>query len=283
MNKKLRYVLISSVLLGITAYGIKQYIHIMSEALWVKKFRSTDDIQPNLKDVNLEGLSDLRISGSNRPVFADIKKRLKNVKGKIYIVDLTGGDQPYLHGKYPLDFLGYEAKNPNRYDLRLRRLFINGFGEILPQDFVSEEIVARQHGFEYLKFFNTRREPPTSEIIDRIIEIVETLPKDDWLHFHCLGGKGRTTVFMTIVDILKNGKKVSLEDIVKRQYLLGGIDLFDVQVWKTKGSYTVEQLTTRKQFVENFYTYVNDPHGYGTLTWTQWCKAHNIAGMVELK
>lgn len=86
------------------------------------------------------------------------------------------------------------------------------------------------------------------------------IPKDAWLHFHCRGGRDRTTITMTIIDILQNGKNVSLENIVKRQNLLGGINLFDVKLW-VRGTYSEDKLVKRKTFIESVYSYVNDPGG----------------------
>ncbi len=214
MKKKLKYLLCGIALIATSVVSTKYYLNVMSEGIWVRKFRSSHDPQPT-RDVkekfsnpmNLDGLSNNHASGSNRPIFTDLKKRLSHVKGKIYVIDLTGGDQTYLHGKYPLDFLGFTDKNPYKFDLRLRRFLINGFGEINPKDYVPEEVAAHNHGFEYIKFFNERRKPPSGDIVDDIIKLVESLGEDDWIHFHCLGGKGRTTVALTMVDILKNGKK----------------------------------------------------------------------------
>lgn len=292
MTKKLKYFLLAFAL--ITGGTLtKYYTSVMSGGIWVRKFRSTDNPVPerDIKEkftqpMNTEGLSDVRSSGSNRPIFSDLRKRLSHVKGKIYIIDLTGGEIPYLYGKYPHDFLGYGQKNPYEFELRLRRFLVHGLGEVNPethpQDYTTEEDAAHKNGFEYTKFFNTRRQPPTGDIIDKIIHLVETQGPEDWLHFHCYGGKGRTTVALLLVDILKNGKKLSLEEIVERQFRMGGINIFDLSIWHRAGAYTVESLTKRKMLVVHFYEYVNAPDGYGHSSWSEWAKRHNIDAMAQV-
>lgn len=289
MNKKLKYGLLSVVLIAASAFSIKSYYSVMGEALKMQKFRSSHDPKSVMDHkvkfdtpFNAEGIKDMHASGSNRPLFADLRKRLSHVKGKIYVVDLTGGSQPYLYGKYPEDSLGYTDRRKDKFDHKLRRFIIfGGFTPADPKEYVSEEVAAHNNGFEYVKFFNTRGKPPTSDIIDSIVHLVETMGEDDWLHFHCLGGKGRTTVALTLVDILKNGKKLPLETIVDRQHRMGGVNLYDLTVWK-RSSYTVEGLTNRKMLIVNFYNYVNATDGYGKTSWSEWAKRHNVSGMVNV-
>ena len=50
-------------------------------------------------------------------------------------------------------------------------------------------------------------------------------------HFHCKEGIGRTTTFMIMYDIMKNYKEVSLNDIIKRQYLPSGIKEKDAKIF----------------------------------------------------
>ncbi len=76
-------------------------------------------------------------------------------------------------------------------------------------------------------------------------------------------------------------KKVPLQDIVERQYRMGGVNLFDLTIWP-KSPYTVETLTNRKMMIVNFYNYVNASDGYGYSSWSEWTKRHNIASMVDV-
>lgn len=52
---------------------------------------------------------------------------------------------------------------------------------------------------------------------------------DDWIHLHCKGGVGRTSLMLLIIDILKNKKRFTFEEYVQRQVNRGGANL-----WKRK-------------------------------------------------
>lgn len=268
-NKIAKIFLGLSGIIAIASYGT--YVHVMSEGFHVQRYRSTHEIKiAKEEDVDLTGLEDLHISGSNRPVFADLQEKFKHVKGKVYIVDLTGGEQTYYKGKYPLEFLGRTQKDQRHFINKLRRFLVNGFSPLNQQDFVSEGDLAKQYGFEYIQLFNERGLTPRGKMIDDLIKIIQSVGPDDWIHFHCSAGRGRTTVAMVLVDILKNGKKMPLDPIVRRAYLMGGENLFNTDVW-ANGTYTIEKLTSRKQRIIDLYRYTNDPEGYGKRTWQDWC------------
>jgi hypothetical protein len=263
---------------GIIGGGYGTYRHFMSEAFSVQRFRSTHDIKIKDKDVDLTGLETLNVSGSNRPVFADLKERLKHVKGKIYVVDLTGGEQTFFKGKYPIEFLGRRVEDQRHFVFKVRRFLVNGFSEFKPEDFVSEAEMAKNHGFEYIQLYNERGLTPRGKMLDDIVKIVESIGPDDHIHFHCSAGRGRTTVAMVVVDILKNGRRVPLDHIIRRAHLMGGENLYDTEVW-ANGTYTLEKLTSRKQRIIDFYKYVNDPEGYGKRSWVDWCHLNNKDGL----
>ena len=60
-------------------------------------------------------------------------------------------------------------------------------------------------------------------MVNYFMDIVKNNPENTWFHFHCKAGVGRTTTFMIMYDIIKNGNEVSLHDIIGRQLLLSGI------------------------------------------------------------
>ena len=70
-------------------------------------------------------------------------------------------------------------------------------------------------------------------------------------------------------DIMKNAPQVALEDIIKRQHLLGSEDLFDTFPW-ARGSYSLEMLTKRKKFIEDFYAFICQRKAGGQKTWAAW-------------
>jgi len=72
---------------------------------------------------------------------------------------------------------------------------------------------------------------------------------------------------------MRNGHKVSLEDIVARQALLGGSNLFDISE-EGDDNWKKEAAIERKDFITKFYKYVKDRRGYPEKSWSEWSKKH---------
>ena len=87
---------------------------------------------------------------------------------------------------------------------------------------MSEAKLARLENVNYIRFPVTDHHAPSPETIQKFIDFYKNLPSDAYLLIHCRGGSGRSTFFMVLCDILKNGQNVSFKDMVYRQYLLGG-------------------------------------------------------------
>ncbi len=92
----------------------------------------------------------------------------------------------------------------------------------------TEEELAKENGFEYKRFAIKDRNIPDQKQFDEMVEFIKNLPKDKKLYVHCAAGKGRTTTFLVIYDIIKNGKEVALAEIFKRQEAIGGARLDQV-------------------------------------------------------
>jgi hypothetical protein len=249
-------------------------VSLFHQALFTKNFRSSSQfLKTAAEDINQTGLDTLRISGSKRIAFPHLKWLIKDVKGPFYIVDLTGDRIKYYKGLTAYLFKP-EQQNPDLISL-LRRYLIAGSRVIDPADIKTEAEMAQRFGLYYQGFSIRRQGIPRKDVVDKLVEFFMQLPKDAWLHLHCDAGKGRTTTVMAMIDILKNGRDIPLEDIIKRQHVMGGVDLFDTALW-ANGTYTVERLQTRKNFIISFYDYVNDPKGYGVQKWSEWCYGKEI-------
>ncbi len=131
----------------------------------------------------------------------------------------------------------------------------------------SEQELCKARDLGYVRIPVTDREKPADDAVDRVLQLVRGLPEDGWLHFHCKAGNGRTTSFLTMVDMMRNAKKVSRDDIFLRQKLLGGADLTDDG---PKTDWRYEGYVARRRFLEKFYDYckANDD-GFKT-TWSEW-------------
>jgi len=80
-------------------------------------------------------------------------------------------------------------------------------------------------------------------------------------------------MMLIMLDIMKNAPKVTLTNIVKRQYLLGSENLFNT-VARSRGTYYSSTLTRRKQFIENFYEFICQRKAGGLERWSDWHRLH---------
>lgn len=134
----------------------------------------------------------------------------------------------------------------------------------------TEEELGRSVGFGYQRFTVRDHAAPSDAQVDGYISFIRDLPEDTWLHVHCRGGKGRTTTFLAVYDMMQNAKEVSLHDIIARQQALGGSDLFKAK--EAVDAYKQQDASKRKQFLERFYQYAKENNdGFKTL-WTEWLK-----------
>jgi hypothetical protein len=232
-------------------------------------FRTMQDRISSAEQVDLRGLRELLASGGPSVDFDDLSKRLSHVKSRIIIVDGTHQSQGYFK-KIPTTFLNYKS---NDTDLRhvIRRLIYTYSFKEHPELVTPESEIAKQYGFEYKNIRIESKIPSSDEAIDTFINFIDTLPENTWVHFHCHHGKGRTSMMLTMYDIMKNAPTVSIQDIVKRQYLLGSVDLSNTISWrKAKGTYTSKTLESRKKFIEEFYIFICQRKAGGVQKWSDW-------------
>lgn len=241
--------------------------YLFTDAFFNRKFRTLQAPINSAEQVDLRGLSELKASGSAIVHFLDLKIRLRHVKGNKLIVDAMKEPHGYINS-IPTSFLGYTAA---RYTWRyaIRRLLLTGTTEVCTEKVVPESEEAKKNGFSYVTLSFGSRFLPTNEKIDEIIKILEELPENTWVHFHCHHGKGRTSLMLAMLDIVRNAPTVSLEDILKRQRLLGSENLLDTTVW-VGGSYTKEELVRRLNYITEFYAFVVQRKAGGIQFWSEW-------------
>ena len=204
------------------------------------------------KEPTRQGLDTLRASASGQPSVAALstiydKIREREPDAKIFIVDLRQESHGYANSLPVSWYVEHNAANAGKTAAeveadeveRLKNLrgvdtTFEPLGNadkkvfkpitIIPRVTQTERTAAEMAGFEYVRFAAADMQFPAPEIVDDFITFVVNLPENSWLHFHCQAGHGRTTTFLVMYDIMKN-PDVSLEDICKRQYLLGGSNL----------------------------------------------------------
>jgi hypothetical protein len=135
----------------------------------------------------------------------------------------------------------------------------------------TEQQVVTAAGASYVRITVSDHCRPTDAEVDRFVAAVRQLPPDTWVHFHCRAGRGRTTTFMALYDMLRNAQQVSLLDIDHRQSLLAGD--YDLLGKEGEPGARVAVAADRAAFVRTFYDYAKaNPNGQPQL-WTEWLKS----------
>ena len=110
---------------------------------------------------------------------------------------------------------------------------------------------------------------PGDREVDQFIEEMKKVGVDQWVHFHCSAGRGRTTTFLAMYDIFRNFRKFSLQEIVRRQRDAGGVDLISYSLKHSRSRN--EWAAQRAQFIGEFYKYCqNEGPGGFIKSWSEW-------------
>lgn len=248
----------------------------------------------------------LKISGSGQMSESGMEVLLETLRTKtdapIYIVDLRQETHGYLDGtavswygkrnwgnigkktediiKAEPEFLqAAQAVETNVYPLdKSKHKAEDAVLTFTPLETKTEVEVATEYGANYFRITSTDHIWTSPENIDRFIAFYKTLPSDVWLHFHCMAGEGRTTTYMVLYDILKNGKNVSLADIAARQYVIGGIDIMAASESNKMDTQTSDKAINswkqsfgqeRTEMIPLFYQYVRENPKLD-ITWSEW-------------
>lgn len=130
---------------------------------------------------------------------------------------------------------------------------------------MTEEQLAQAQGLGYFRITVPDHRRSSDQDVDQFISFVKVLPENTWLYFHCEAGKGRTTTFMVMYDMMKNAKHDSLDEIVARHVAKGGLDLNDIgNDWRAP--YAQE----RQAFLQKFYEYCRSNNDSYTTSWCAW-------------
>ena len=263
----------------------------------------TDEFTQSLPSApSRQGLDHLRcsasaaFSGSGLSMMRDKIRTVAGSDAVIYVVDLRKESHGFVNGDIPVS--RYTKKNLDNYQLnsaavikaekkKLQSLMgkemtfvplgktdtklFSAYESKVEQVETEGELAARL-GMRYKRIPLTDRSAPADENIDDFVAFYKSLPSNAWLHFHCHAGHGRTTTFAVFYDILSN-PDVALEDIVARQYALGGANLFAPA---KKDNWKGREMRKRAQQIRKFYAYVqaNRKTQY-TQVFSQWVKENS--------
>lgn len=230
-------------------------------------FRTMQDPISLSESVDLTGLRELRFAGGPLIPLPELKKKLSSLTGTLIIADGLRGKYGYVHG-VPDSYLAYKDDSPS-WKTYIWRLFYTKSLKIEPNLITPAAEAVKSYGFGYKSFSIGSKYIAHDEDIDEFVLFFDTLPDNVWVYFHCIHGKGRTSMMLVMADIMRNAPKVALADIIKRQYLLGSVNLFDTVSW-TLSTYNTTKLEQRKRFIERFYEFICQRKAGGIQQWSAW-------------
>ncbi|APJ02872.1 ParB-like protein [Silvanigrella aquatica] len=257
-----------------------------------KNFRTTNDYF-KINGINKKGLKNLNASGSAQFSQEGLEWIINNTSKNLIVIDLRQESHGFINGNpvswlAPLNWANIDKSKNNIIideSVRLKELNFQKVIELpLSQNYkdgtleqenfirfdintvLREDEVAQKLSVGYRRFTVRDRLKPSDEEVESFLKFYKTLNSDTWLHFHCKAGKGRTTTFLAMYDMLKNADTVSLEDIIHRHASVEPhTDLFSIQK-----EYKKDLLIERKEFLINFHKYAKAlKKGYKG-SWKSW-------------
>lgn len=213
---------------------------------------------------NFRNLKELNISGSAEFRPFQLKNMIKIFTSEdLYIVDLRQESHGFINN-LPIsfynktstlnkDFTTEETLESEKKDLDSVKIgsFVNIYhknGKLIetltPDVIFSEQTLVKENNTNYKRFAVKDGSIPSVDVTDSFVEFIKTKPPTAHLHFHCLHGKGRTTTFMALYQMMTNKEKISLDEILQHQLDAGGID--------------INSNHKRSIFLQSFYDYTLD-------------------------
>lgn len=234
----------------------------------------------------MAGLEKLPLSGSGQFCSKELKRLLRKLpQKKVIVLDLRQESHGFLNGE-PISW--HSEKNWANKQLtnaevekdqrrKLRALTEQDFTTtyeknsnkalVIPVTSVSDEkTLVESLGAQYKRFFVTDHVRPDDATVDQYVTLIRTLPKDHWIHLHCKAGKGRTTTFLAMADMIHNSKKLSCDQILKRQHDLGGSALMK-SPGRSSWKYSLHK--DRLALLKNFYQYCQEVPDF-SVKWSEW-------------
>ena len=261
---------------------------VSAEGIW----RLDGDLKYELPR-NFRVIDNLKMSASGQPSTSSLlllyNELRQKTDGNIYIVDLREESHGFANG-FPVSY--YTEKNLANFfkprnqieDIEIEQLtdmldrqidFLPLGNEdkklfkpvnVLVKNVETEHQKADEIGFIYVRFPVTDMFFPQPEIVEQFMNFVANLKENDWVHFHCQAGRGRTTTFMVMYEILKNPEK-SLGEICARYET----NLIERKVDNGNHDYYIEAHNSRAEQLIDFFFYVRDfQQGRINTSWSEY-------------
>ncbi len=245
--------------------AVGQALYATETLLSFDKSETTKEGLPrNFRDLSVIGINAIASAQFSENELQEIRKKYSNKN--IVIVDLRQETHGFINGKSVKWNSCFEKINQNKdissilsseknhlarakrdHEIVIcstskRNRSTGWYNHITPKKItvnrvISEKNLAEEHGFEYQRFSVRDFDSPDEKEFSRMVKFIKTLPPNKTIYVHCAGGKGRTTLFLVTLDIIKNGKNIKLEDIFTRQSQLGGAkldEMSDEEAWSIK-------------------------------------------------
>lgn len=284
--------------------GLPYNFRAMQSPLSVPEKPSSNASKYILGKISTIGLREIAASGSGQPSVSNMQSiKAKYDKFKIIDLDLRQEPHGYINSELPISwYSGENQLNRNKSLQEIqdgetwllqetsKRSPITTFNLTLPdnasqkigtkphkievQSVLSEEQLCQKLGMRYIRLPIADYQAPGAAQVDNFINVFNKLGQRDWLHIHCSAGDMRTTTFLAMLDMLRNADKVSFNDILSRQYLIGGSDLSrDV----LKPSWRIPYAKQNYQFLKNFYNYCKSQKATKfAKSWSAWKKEQRL-------
>jgi hypothetical protein len=262
------------------------------EGLHVRRFRAPGTVEPS---PDTEGLAALACSGSaqfSAAGWKDLQARLNVPRERLYVIDLRQESHGFLNGAaiswYAQTNWGCTGLSDEQARaLENLRLLLLERGEHiqmgrvedvkrgLPRVFTEwiRQTVTDEAGLldlppgHYFRLPVTDHARPSDAAVERFIAWVQGLPPQSHLHFHCRGGKGRTSTFLALYDMLRHAHRLSYDALLERQRRWND---YDLRKSADPASAKAPYIQERTRFLENFYRYAHAHPGGTAVSWTQW-------------
>ncbi len=266
----------------------------------VQQMRTMQDVwQDPSTSINTEGLDSMKMSGSSQYSEVGLMMLLKQIAkrqspSRIILCDLSNKPQLFIDGmntwaqKIEADrptpvspeeirdavkkcqgikLQSVDARGKKRFDFCLAPTTVETPRELLKR--VLKEIEEKSKIKIDASYVHMGIKWNGSIIddkdVDRLLKELDFSAPDTWIHFHCKDGKTKTTLLMALFDIVHNAHKVSLHDIVARQYALAGVPGREFDA-------------ARMAFLEKFHSYAKEEYipmkaqEVDPQSWSTWSK-----------
>lgn len=260
-------------------------------------FRTTADLSSLPQEMEKGGLSDLKLAGCERISSVQqvniIREALGN--GPLTVLDLR--EEPHaVINDLPVTFRGPmdwahpglgKAEQGAREQALFKDLeqkdavtlvdaaYVKGTKadpqttELKGLRIQTEEQIVTSADATYRRVAVTDHNRPSPEATDQLVDVMRhCLQANEAIVVHCLGGRGRTTTAMTMMDMLKNAQHYSAQTIIERMAKLSyDYNMTDVD----RGAGPKRPLLKdRLEFLHAFHDYAANNPGGLPLNWRQW-------------